>query len=84
VRGNIYDEPTHIHFDTGNNQYYNQYIGDDNKYILLANTGNVVVNTNDNAGNSAQWKRFGLERGGGFSFSPPDPASHEPSASLVV
>jgi hypothetical protein len=55
VRGNIYDEPTHIHFDTGNNQYYNQYIGDDNKYILLANTGNVVVNTNDNAGNSAQW-----------------------------
>jgi hypothetical protein len=55
VRGNIIDEPTHIHFDTGNNQYYNQYIGDDNKYILLANTGNVVVNTNDNAGNSAQW-----------------------------
>jgi hypothetical protein len=55
VRGNIYDEPTHIHFDTGNNAYYNQYIGDDNKYILLANTGNVVVNTNNNAGNSAQW-----------------------------
>jgi hypothetical protein len=55
VRGNIYDEPTHIHFDTGNNAYYNQYIGDDNKYILLANTGNVVVNTNDSVGNSAQW-----------------------------
>jgi hypothetical protein len=55
VRGNIIDEPTHIHFDTGNNQYFNQFIGDDNKYILLANTGNVVVNTNNNAGNSAQW-----------------------------
>ena len=55
VRGNVIDEPTHIHFDTGNNAYYNQFIGDDNKYILLANTGNVVVNTNDTVGNSAQW-----------------------------
>jgi hypothetical protein len=55
VRGNILDEPTHIHFDTGNNQYYNQFIGDDNKYIQLANTGNIVINSNDNAGNSAQW-----------------------------
>jgi hypothetical protein len=73
VRGNIIDEPTHIHFDTGNNQYYNQYIGDDNKYILLANTGNVVVNTNDNAGNSAQWtfNNFGtLTLPGGSQIRP--------------
>jgi hypothetical protein len=73
VRGNILDEPTHIHFDTGNNQYYNQYIGDDNKYILLANTGNVVVNTNDNAGNSAQWifNNFGtLSLPGGSQIRP--------------
>jgi hypothetical protein len=55
VRGNILDEPTHIHFDTGNNQYYNLIIGDDNKYIQLANTGNIVINTNDYAGNTAQW-----------------------------
>ena len=55
VRGNILDEPTHIHFDTGNNQYYNQFIGDDNKYIQLANTGNIVINTNNYAGNTAQW-----------------------------
>ena len=55
VRGNINDEPTHIHFDTGNNQYYNQFIGDDNKYIQLANTGNIVINSNDAVGNSAQW-----------------------------
>jgi hypothetical protein len=55
VRGNINDEPTHIHFDTGNNQYYNQFIGDDNKYIQLANTGNIVINSNDGVGNSAQW-----------------------------
>jgi hypothetical protein len=55
VRGNILDEPTHIHFDTGNNQYYNLIIGDDNKYIQLANTGNIVINTNNYAGNTAQW-----------------------------
>jgi hypothetical protein len=55
VRGNIIDEPTHIHFDTGNNQYYNQFIGDDNKYIQLANTGNILINSNDSAGNAAQW-----------------------------
>ena len=55
VRGNITDEPTHIHFDTGNNAYYNQFIGDDNKYIQLANTGNIVINSNDGVGNAAQW-----------------------------
>ena len=55
VRGNINDEPTHIHFDTGNNAYYNQFIGDDNKYIQLANTGNIVINSNDGVGNAAQW-----------------------------
>jgi len=55
VRGNITDEPTHIHFDTGNNTYYNQFIGDDNKYIQLANTGNIIINSNDGGGNSAQW-----------------------------
>ena len=55
VRGNINDEPTHIHFDTGNNAYYNQFIGDDNKYIQLANTGNIVINSNDLVGNAAQW-----------------------------
>jgi hypothetical protein len=55
VRGNILDEATHIHFDTGNNQYFSQFIGDDNKYIQLANTGNIVINTNNYAGNTAQW-----------------------------
>ena len=55
VRGNILDEPTHIHFDTGNNQYYNQFIGDDLKYIQLANTGDIVINSNDGTGNTAQW-----------------------------
>jgi len=55
VRGDVSYEPTHIHFDTGNNQYFNQFIGDDNKYVLLSNVGNIVIRTDDYAGNSAQW-----------------------------
>lgn len=55
VRGDTMYEPTHIHFDTGNNQYFNQFIGDDNKYVLLSNTGSIVINTDDYAGNTAQW-----------------------------
>ena len=53
VRGG--DVATHIHLDTGNNAYYDQYFGDDGKYVKLANTGNIVINSNDDAGNTAQW-----------------------------
>jgi hypothetical protein len=60
VRGDTSYEPTHIHFDTGNNQYFNQFIGDDNKYVLLSNTGNIVINTDNYVGNSAQWT-FGVD-----------------------
>jgi hypothetical protein len=53
VRGG--DVVTHIHLDTGNNAFYDQYFGDDGKYIKLANTGNVVIGSDDANGNSAQW-----------------------------
>jgi len=53
VRGG--DVATHLHFDTGNNAYYDQYFGDDNKYVKLASTGNIVINSNDSNGNSAMW-----------------------------
>jgi hypothetical protein len=53
VRGG--DLPTHIHLDTGNNTYFDQYFGDDNKYIKLGNTGNIVINTNNLVDASAQW-----------------------------
>jgi hypothetical protein len=45
VRGG--DNPTHIHFDTGNNQYYDQYFGDDGKFVKLeaGGSGNVVIGT---------------------------------------
>jgi hypothetical protein len=83
VRGDVTYEPTHIHFDTGNNQYFNQFIGDDNKYVLLSNIGDIVIRTDDNAGNSAQWT-FGADGnltvpgnilGGGNILIAPDSAN---------
>lgn len=55
VRGG--DAPTHIHLDTGNNQAYDQYFGDDAKYVKLelGDAGNVVVGTDDATGNSYRW-----------------------------
>ena len=57
VRGG--DVATHIHLDTGNNQYYDQYFGDDSKYVKLVNTGNVEIGI-DNAGNTYSWT-FGTD-----------------------
>jgi hypothetical protein len=53
VRGG--DVATHIHFDTGNNAYYDQFFGDDNKYVQLSNTGNIVVRSYQDGGPSGLW-----------------------------
>jgi hypothetical protein len=55
VRGG--DVVTHIHLDTGNNQFYDQYFGDDAKYVKLelGDTGNVVIGTDDANGNQYNW-----------------------------
>jgi filamentous hemagglutinin len=53
VRGG--DVATHIHIDTGNNAYYDQYFGSDIKYVKLEAAGNVVIGSDDAVGNSAQW-----------------------------
>jgi hypothetical protein len=45
----------HIHMTSGNLYTTELFLGSDNFYVKLANTGNVVINTNDNAGNTAQW-----------------------------
>jgi hypothetical protein len=57
VRGGDY--PTHIHLDTGNNAYYDQYFGADTKYVKLEANGNIVINADDGA-NSATWT-FGTD-----------------------
>lgn len=55
VRGGDY--PTHIHFDTGNVQYYDQYFGDDNKYVKLEAgfAGNIIIGTDDDIDNRYTW-----------------------------
>jgi hypothetical protein len=58
VRGG--DVVTHIHLDTGNNAYYDQYFGADSRYVKLEANGNVVINANDYAGNGATWN-FGVD-----------------------
>ena len=44
VRGG--DVATHIHLDTGNNSYFDQYFGDDGKYVKLESGGNISIGTN--------------------------------------
>ena len=51
--GNI--DANHLHLTTGNLYNTELFLGNDDLYVKLANTGNVVVNSNDNTGNSAQW-----------------------------
>jgi hypothetical protein len=55
VRGG--DFPTHIHLDTGNNAFYDQYFGNDNKFVKLeaGDAGNVVIGTDDATGNLYNW-----------------------------
>jgi hypothetical protein len=51
------DNPTHLHFATGNVEYYDQYFGDDNKYLKLeaGYAGNIAIGTDDDAGNRYTW-----------------------------
>ena len=58
VRGG--DVATHIHLDTGNNAYYDQYFGADSRFVKLEANGNVVINADDYAGNGATWT-FGAD-----------------------
>ena len=58
VRGG--DFPTHIHLDTGNNSFYDQYFGADGRYVKLEANGNIVINADDYNGNSATWN-YGID-----------------------
>ena len=48
-------DANHLHLTTGNLYSSELFLGNDDLYVKLANTGNVVVNANDNVGNTAQW-----------------------------
>ncbi len=45
----------HIHMTSGNLYQTELFFGSDNFFVKLANTGNVVVYSNDSVGNVAQW-----------------------------
>jgi len=45
----------HLHLTSGNLYNTELFLGNDNFYVKLANTGNIIINTNDDAGNTAQW-----------------------------
>ena len=45
----------HLHLTSGNLYNTELFLGNDDLYVKLANTGDIVINTNDNRGNTAQW-----------------------------
>jgi hypothetical protein len=48
-------DDNHLHLTTGNLYNTELFLGNDNLYVKLANTGNIVINSNDDTGNIAQW-----------------------------
>ena len=49
------DTDSHIHFDTGNNLAYDQFFGDDSKYVQVSSIGNIIINSHQDGGPTAQW-----------------------------
>lgn len=48
-------DANHLHLTSGNLWNTELFLGSDDLYVKLGNTGNVVINSNNGAGNSAQW-----------------------------
>ena len=53
------DVASHIHMDTGNNQAYDLIIGNDDKFVQVSSTGNILMSSYDGT-NSYEWK-FGTD-----------------------
>jgi cytoskeletal protein CcmA (bactofilin family) len=53
-------DANHLHLTSGNLYNTELFLGNDNLYVKLANTGNIVINSNDDTGNTAQWT-FGTD-----------------------
>jgi hypothetical protein len=48
-------DANHLHLTSGNLYNTELFLGNDDLYVKLANTGAVVINSNDSVGNTAQW-----------------------------
>ena len=53
-------DANHLHLTSGNLYNTELFLGNDDLYVKLANTGNIVINSNDSGGNTAQWN-FGTD-----------------------
>lgn len=47
VRVRAGDVASHIHMDTGNNEAYDLFLGDDNKFVQTSSTGNIIMSSYD-------------------------------------
>ena len=71
------NDANHLHLTSGNLYNTELYLGNDDFYVKLANTGDIIVNT---AGNTAQWT-FGTDGlltfpTGNLVITPDDPAGN--------
>ena len=48
-------DANHLHLTSGNLYNTELFLGNDDLYVKLSNTGNIVINANDSTGNTAQW-----------------------------
>jgi hypothetical protein len=48
-------DANHLHLTSGNLYNTELFLGNDDLYVKLANTGNIVINSNDGNNNTAQW-----------------------------
>lgn len=53
-------DANHLHLTSGNLYNTELFLGNDNLYVKLANTGNIVINSDDDVGNTGQWT-FGTD-----------------------
>jgi len=53
-------DANHLHLTTGNLYNTELFFGNDDLFVKLSNIGDIVVNTNNNQGNTAQWT-FGAD-----------------------
>jgi len=62
----------HIHLTSGNLYATELFLGSDNLYVKLANTGNIIINSNDGNSSNAMWT-FGTD---GYLTFPRDAAGN--------
>jgi len=63
----ILSDNNHLHLTSGNLYNTELYFGNDDLYVKLANTGNIIINSNNGNGNSGQWE-FGVDATYGFGL----------------